>query len=51
LRGERHAMLDVQKCREILGVSEEVSDEEIKECERRLRAIATVILEAEMENQ
>jgi|GEM_PF-5006730 len=40
-------MLDVQKCREILGVGEEVSDEEIEEFEKRLRAIAELFIDEE----
>ena len=43
-------MLDVQKCREILGAGEEASDEEIEEYEKRLRAIAELFIEEESKN-
>ena len=43
-------MLSVEKCREILGVGEEVSDDEIQECERNLRAIAELLIEEESKN-
>jgi len=43
-------MLSVEKCREILGVDEEVTDQEIKEFEIKLYAIAELFIEEEVKN-
>ena len=40
MRGKRHAMLSVERCREILGVDKEVSDRELERAQLLLRQVA-----------
>lgn len=47
MRGTRHEMLSVEKCREILGADQEVSDKEIEELQIMLRGFVNLMLDDE----
>ena len=44
-------MLSVEKCREILGVNEELTDQEIEEVEIKLYAVAELFIEEEAKDK